>query len=73
MCTANVLQSVPNCTRGEENLFGVQIKKKKSQFVTEAELKNTGVSTQGETRRPPHSSDMQFPVSVQRTNNSGTR
>ena len=29
-------------------------KLKRSQFFTEAELENTGISKQGETRRPPH-------------------
>jgi len=38
MCTTKVLQRVSNCTRGEENLLGVEIKKE-DQFVTEAEFK----------------------------------
>jgi hypothetical protein len=44
MCKTKELQRVSNCTGVEEKLSGVQIKK--SQFVTEDELKNTGVSTQ---------------------------
>ena len=59
--------------RGRKPFRSANLKKKKSKSFTETELKNTGISTQGETRRPPHSSDMQFPVSVQRTNNNGTR